>query len=70
VSAKKIRKPACLRDLEKSNPQVMLAEGTSHWKIVVNGILVGIYPRKPRTEGFADNTRSQLRRAGLVVGER
>ena len=64
------RKPACLEDLEQRNPQVQVVPGTRHWKIQMNGMLIAIYSRSSRKEGFAENTKSQLRRAGLVVGGR
>lgn len=61
------RLPSCLVKLKEDNPQVEIIDGTRHWQISADGIFVGIYPRTPRTEGFAGNTKSQLRRAGLVV---
>lgn len=39
----------------------------TRWRICADGIFVGIYPHAPRTEGLAQNTKTQLRRAGLVL---
>ena len=66
--ARQPKKPSALKKLEKENPgRVETVLGTRHWKIRTGGTLVGIYPLAPRTEGFAENTKSQLRSAGLTV---
>lgn len=62
------KKPRVLRTLEEANPgRVEAVVGGRHWKILAGGRLVGIYPLAPSKEGFAENTKSQLRNAGLVV---
>lgn len=63
----KDRRPACLKELLNANPQASVTDASRHWEIRVNGKMVGIYPRTPAMEGFAHNTKSQLRRAGLIV---
>lgn len=68
MSAKR-KLPRCLRELAQENGalDVVFVPGASHWKITVNGKFVGIYPLAPAKEGFAENTKSQLRRAGLRI---
>jgi hypothetical protein len=63
------RLPRVLKKLLELNDgrDLRIAQGTRHWKICVSGRQVGIYPLTPGMEGFADNTKAQLRRAGLVV---
>ncbi len=61
--------PRCLRRLADDNRElrVVFEPGTHHWKITVGGVFVGIYPLSAAKEGFAENTKSQLRRAGLKL---
>ena len=59
--------PRVLRRLLKLNPDLEVRKGTRHWKITRQGALLGIYPYRPSQEGFAKNTRSQLRAAGLTL---
>lgn len=68
VSAKR-KLPRCLRALAGENGarDVVFVPGARHWKITVNGTFAGIYPLAPAKEGFAENAKSQLRRAGLKV---
>lgn len=61
------RLPSCLKELLDDNPQADVTDASRHWEIRVNGKMVGIYPRTPAKEGFAHNTKAQLRRAGLIV---
>jgi len=63
-------KPRILKLLEDRNPGIKAVKGSRHWKICKNGRLLGIYPYAPRREGFAENTKSQLRAAGLKLGDR
>lgn len=58
--------PRVLRELTRANPGVSLIRGTRHWKITKDGCLVGIYPMSDHgREGFSENTKAQLRRAGI-----
>jgi hypothetical protein len=54
--------------LQADNPDLVVNnEGKKHIRLYLNGQLVGILPFRLRTEGLAQNTVSQLRRAGLTV---
>lgn len=54
--------------LQTDNPDLVVdEEGKSHIRLYLNGRLIGILPFRLRSEGLAQNTVSQLRRAGLVV---
>jgi len=54
-------------DIARANPQARITLARRHYKVLVNGKLVGILPLKPYKEGLSGNLAAQLRRAGLTV---
>lgn len=53
--------------LKKLNPQLVVELGGHHYKLYIEGQLIGILPVKLAKEGLAVNSKCQLRRAGLRV---
>ena len=47
------------------NPGLSRKDSDGHIKLYKEGRLIGILPRRWRTEGPAANSKSQFRRAGL-----
>lgn len=52
---------------EKANPQAVIELGSLHYKIKVDGTIVGILPMTPAKEGLSSNLISQLKRAGIKI---
>ena len=56
-----------IRKLEEINPGLEVGNGTSHYKIFLNGKLIQIIPHKLAKEGLALNTKAKLRREGVRI---
>lgn len=55
------------RALEKANPGLTVEPGKRHHKIKRGGKLLGILPRKLRTEGLNHDLRTQLTGHGVTL---
>lgn len=56
-----------INQLKQDNPKLLVVEGGPHVKLFFRGKFVGILPNRLRTEGLAQNSRAQFRRAGMKV---
>jgi hypothetical protein len=55
------------RQLLRDNPGLVIELGGRHWKLKLNGRLVGILPSKLAKEGISRNLATQFRKAGVRI---
>lgn len=60
-----VKIPRVLRELRKANPGLTVTPGRRHLHIRLHGELIAIAPYSFAEEGFAENTKCQLRRKGV-----
>jgi hypothetical protein len=55
------------RAIAKANPHAEVERGSRHYKIKLDGRIVGILPQVPAKEGLSRNFIAQLKREGITI---
>lgn len=55
------------RKLLRDNPGLVIEPGGRHYKLKLNGKLVGILPGRLAKEGISRNLATQFRKAGVKI---